>query len=227
MYEGKMYETFIDKDPIIHNHAIYWDEEVGYEITKSNRLALSRPTVTIHIPLKQLKLEKVDTTSLDYIYRSFLPYIQELNELNDNRKRTPKENGHYFIYEPNHKVLVRNVITTRIVSQRYYELMKKDTIQPFDGRESVPAYLCASIMLQVQLPEGKHKKAIQMLTKDLPDADQTEIRKSRDTWLKRKQTLLDYRRLLLFTVMQEWMEADENVRNRFLGMIQNPCEFSI
>ena len=32
MYEGEMYETFIDKDPFVHNHAVYWDGEIGYEI---------------------------------------------------------------------------------------------------------------------------------------------------------------------------------------------------
>ena len=54
MYEGKMYESFMDKDPIVHNHAVYWDGEIGYEITKSSRLELSKPTITIHIPMRQL-----------------------------------------------------------------------------------------------------------------------------------------------------------------------------
>jgi len=93
MYEGKMLETFIDKDAIEHNHAVYWDDEIGYEITKSNRLNLSRPTVTIHIPMKHLQITDTSTAVLDYIFRSFIPYI---NKLNDNRKRTAKENGHYI-----------------------------------------------------------------------------------------------------------------------------------
>ncbi len=170
MYEGKMLETFIDKDPIEHNHAVYWDDEIGYEITKSNRLELSKPTVTIHIPMKNLKVEDTSTAALDYIFRSFLPYIQTLNELNDNRKRIAKENGHYYIYQPNNKVLARNVIMARMIAQKYYTNPTKNTIVPIDGAGDVPSYLCASIMLQVQLPIGKHKKAVQMLTKDLPDA---------------------------------------------------------
>ena len=170
MYEGKMFETFIDKDPIVHNHAVYWDDEIGYEITKSNRLELSKPTVTIHIPMKNLKVEDTSTAALDYIFRSFLPYIQTLNELNDNRKRIAKENGHYYIYQPNNKVLARNVIMARMIAQKYYTNPTKNTIVPIDGAGDVPSYLCASIMLQVQLPIGKHKKAVQMLTKDLPDA---------------------------------------------------------
>ncbi|MDE7222737.1 MAG: ABC-ATPase domain-containing protein [Acetatifactor sp.] len=192
MYEGKMYETFMDKDPIVHNHAVYWNGEIGYEITKSNRLELSRPTVTIHIPMKLLKMEEMGLAALDHTFRSFIPYIRTLNENNDNRKRTDRENGHYYIYEPNNKVLVRNVITTRIVPQKYYKLISGNTIESVDGLRDwgvnryapgktcmmetldgirdVPAYLCVSIMIQVQLPQGKHKKAAQMLTGDLPEA---------------------------------------------------------
>lgn len=170
MYEGKMIETFKDKDPIEHNHAVYWDDEIGYEITKSNRLELSKPTITIHIPMKNLRVEETSTAALDYIFRSFIPYIRTLNELNDNRKRTAKENGHYYIYEPNNKVLQRNVITAKKVSQKYYTNPTKNTIIPIDGGKDVPAYLCVNIMIQVQLPLGKHKKAVQMLSKDLPDA---------------------------------------------------------
>lgn len=170
MYEGKMYETFIDKDPIVHNHAVYWDDEIGYEISKSNRLELSKPTVVVDIPLKKLGLEDADVVARDYILRAFASYIRLENEVNDNRKRTYKENGHFFIYEPNHKILNRNVITTRVVAQKYYEIVKKDTIIPLDGAQDVPSYKCVCIMLQVQLPEGKHKKAVQMLTKTLPDA---------------------------------------------------------
>lgn len=185
MYEGKMYETCGDNDPVVHNHALYWDGEIGYEITKSNRLELSKPTVTLHIPLKLLGLEEAGLAALDYIFRGFLPYIRALNELNDNRKRPYKENGHYFIYEPGNKILVRNVIALNTVAQKYYKILRGNTVEsvdglesngksciivPIDGEREVPAYLCASIMLQVQLPVGKHKKAVQMLTRDLPEA---------------------------------------------------------
>ena len=189
MYEGKMCESYMDKDPIVHNHALYWDGEIGYEITKSNRLKLSRPTVVIHIPLHLLKLEEPDTAALDYVFRAFLPYVRTLNECNDNRKRTAEENGHYFIYEPGSEVLVRNVITVNTVAQKYYRIISGNKVEiidglrdrgvqsrkscmivPIDGAGDIPAYRCASIMLQVQLPEGKHKKAVQMLTHDLPEA---------------------------------------------------------
>lgn len=48
-----------------------------------------------------------------------------------------------------------------------------------------------------------------------------------DKWLTRLETLLNYRRLILFTIMQDWMEADEKIGTSFLDMIQNPCSFSI
>ena len=193
IYEGRMCESFMDKDPIVHNHALYWDGEIGYEIAKSNRLELSKPTVTIHIPMHLLKLEEaeVGVAALDYIFRAFLPYVRALNEGNDNRKRTARENGHYFIYEPGSEVLARNVAAVNLIPQKYYRILKGDTIEildrlgdngvksstavmcmiaPIDGAMEVPAYSCVSIMLQVQLPLGKHKKAVQMLTKDLPEA---------------------------------------------------------
>ena len=139
MYEGEMYETFIDKDPFVHNHAVYWDGEIGYEITKSNRLELSKPTVTIHIPLKLLKTEETGTAALDYMFRALIPYIRGLNEQNDNRKRTAAENGHYYIFEPGSKVLVRNVVTVKTVPQKYYRLIGKNTIETIDeiGRAHV------------------------------------------------------------------------------------------
>ncbi len=193
IYEGRMCESFMDKDPIVHNHALYWDGEIGYEIAKSNRLELSKPTVTIHIPMHLLKLEEaeVGVAALDYIFRAFLPYVRALNEGNDNRKRTARENGHYFIYEPGSEVLARNVAAVNLIPQKYYRILKGDTIEildrlgdngvksstavmcmiaPIDGAMEVPAYSCVSIMLQVQLPLGKHKKAVQMLTRDLPEA---------------------------------------------------------
>lgn len=78
-----------------------------------------------------------------------------------------------------------------LVPQKYYRILKGDTIEildglrdngkasstaavcrivPVDGAMDVPAYPCVSLMLQVQLPLGKHKKAVQMLTRDLPEA---------------------------------------------------------
>lgn len=48
-----------------------------------------------------------------------------------------------------------------------------------------------------------------------------------DQWLARLETALNYRRLLLYTVMQDWMESDKTVGDSFLRMIEDPCRFSI
>lgn len=223
MYEGKMCESYMDKDPIVHNHALYWDGEIGYEITKSNRLKLSRPTVVIHIPLHLLKLEEADKAALDYVFRAFLPYVRTLNECNDNRKRTAEENGHYFIYEPGSEVLVRNVIAVNTVAQKYYRIVSGNKVEiidrlrdggvqskkscmivPIDGAGDIPAYRCASIMLQVQLPEGKHKKAVQMLTHDLPEAVNCFVNEFDQDGLRRA--------LALYRKQQEiraWLKASD------------------
>lgn len=46
-------------------------------------------------------------------------------------------------------------------------------------------------------------------------------------WLDKMELFLNYRRLLLFTVMQGWMEQDEAARNSFLERIQNPVHLEI
>lgn len=170
MYDGKLYETFIDKDPAVHNQALYWDGEIGYEITRSNRLEPSKPTVVIHVPMKLLQVEDTGPAALDYVFRAFLPYVRNLNEQNDNRKRTDKENGRYYVYEPDHKILVRNVVSVTMVPQKYYRILKNWTIEVLDDHREIPACPCISIMIQIQLPAGKHKKAVQMLTSQLPEA---------------------------------------------------------
>lgn len=48
-----------------------------------------------------------------------------------------------------------------------------------------------------------------------------------DKWLDQLDLMLNYRRLLLYTVLQGWMESDKNAREGFLNMIENPCGFSI
>ena len=101
MYEGKLCETCEVGESAVHNQAIYWWGEIGYEITRSNRLE-----------------QEAGTAARDYKFRAFIPYVRTLNELNDNRKRTHRENGHYDIYEPGPEVLVRNVVRESLVAQK-------------------------------------------------------------------------------------------------------------
>lgn len=107
-------------------------------------------------------------------------------------------------------MLARNVIAVKVVPQKYYRILKGDTVEildglrdngkdsntaaccrivPVDGGMEVPAYTCVSIMLQVQLPLGKHKKAAQMLGRDLPEAVNCFINEFDHAGLRRALTL--------------------------------------
>ena len=46
-------------------------------------------------------------------------------------------------------------------------------------------------------------------------------------WLENMGLFLEYRRLLLYTVMQDWLSNDKNADDAFINMIKNPCELSI
>ena len=84
-------------DTEYHNDATYWDGEIAYEITRTNKTVLDKPTVVIKIPVELIlknELNLLEGLSVykdsvaDCILRMFIPYIKELNELNDNRSRT-------------------------------------------------------------------------------------------------------------------------------------------
>lgn len=46
-------------------------------------------------------------------------------------------------------------------------------------------------------------------------------------WLEQLGTFLEYRRLLLYTILQGWLSQDEKANEAFLNMINNPCELKI
>ena len=46
-------------------------------------------------------------------------------------------------------------------------------------------------------------------------------------WLEQLGLFLEYRRLLLYTVMQGWMEHDQQANEAFLAMIEKPCDLKI
>ena len=46
-------------------------------------------------------------------------------------------------------------------------------------------------------------------------------------WLKQLGIFLEYRRLLLYTVLQGWLSNDKGADEAFLHMIKNPCEVDI
>lgn len=46
-------------------------------------------------------------------------------------------------------------------------------------------------------------------------------------WFQQLGIFLQYRRLLLYTVMQGWLTNDKAANEAFLNMIENPCDLSI
>ena len=46
-------------------------------------------------------------------------------------------------------------------------------------------------------------------------------------WLKQLGVFLEYRRLLLYTVLQGWVSHDQRANDAFIEMIKNPCELEI
>lgn len=171
MYEGAMLMHYPDSyqsmkpDEIFESR--YWREDVFYDIQRTHKLALDKPTVTIGIPVEMLNFTDTNETAADYCLRAFIPYITELNELNYNRSRPDKENGKYYIYEPNGKVIKRNCSYFAMSSPKYY-INKSGNICQATNEPSTPKpYL--HIMIQVQLPAKRIKKAITMLIRDLPD----------------------------------------------------------
>ncbi|MDO4513069.1 MAG: phosphotransferase [Lachnospiraceae bacterium] len=46
-------------------------------------------------------------------------------------------------------------------------------------------------------------------------------------WLEQLGVFLEYRRLLLYTVLQGWLSQDEQANAAFLQMIHNPCDLNV
>lgn len=175
MYEGKVYVEVNTGTKILehleeHYDAVYWDQEIGYSIEMTHKMKKDMPTVLIQIPCSLLKIERKTVGAADCCLRQFVPFIKELNDRNANDARSAKENGQFNCYMPGGEVLLRNSVFFQKVMPRDYEYLKGNNIRTFAPGDQSPAKSCLCIRIQVQLPEKKLKKAIQMLCKDLPDA---------------------------------------------------------
>ncbi len=187
MYEGKLHMLAEpdSKSPSVNvSEPIYWNNQISYKIERTNRLEAGKPTITIGIPIKRLHIidglvdgstyiSQRGIPAADYCLRAFKKYLDELNEKITNKKRTDKENGRYYIYEPNGKVLKRNCSYFQPACPKYYKNTGHLSGATVESNSFV-WYL--NIMIMVQLPEKKIKQTIQMLTKDLPNAVEHFIR---------------------------------------------------
>jgi predicted ABC-class ATPase len=201
LYDGKIHMLAKDGSkelPMNHSEPIYWEDGVYYKFERTNRLEPSKPTITIGIPIRKLsiteglvngrtKVSQGGIPAADYCLRSFKKYLDELNEGISNRKRTDKENGRFYIYEPNGKVLKRNCSYFKSSSTKYYNNNGKQNGKMLNSSK-MEWYL--NLMIMVQLPEKKMKQTIQMLTKSLPNAVKNYINNFNVSEMK--QTILLY-----------------------------------
>nr|MCR5264110.1 ABC-ATPase domain-containing protein [Clostridiales bacterium] len=148
---------------------LYFDGDIGYEITPSGKGEADRPTVVIQIPCETLSIDRFTTAAADFCLRAFIPYIDSLNSELYNRSRPDSENGAYYIYRPGGEITVNNSGYFTLCRQKDYTLSGLRMI-PLDDGVPRPPRICLCIRLQVQLPRGKLKKAIRMLCSDLPKA---------------------------------------------------------
>lgn len=172
MYEGRMmvhpyganilpYEDF---------DSTYYEGEVGYRIEQTHKLALDKPTITISIPVRLLGITETGTAGADDCLRTFLPYVDELNEPLYNRNRPDREKGKYYCYRPGGEVLVRNSVYFKACLKKDYTIGNGDAVYLIPPEEAGEPELCLCLVVQVQLPEKNLRKTLCMLTKDLPNA---------------------------------------------------------
>lgn len=156
---------------------IYYNEDIGFKITGTHKLAQDKPTVTINIPIEKLSMEE-DTlqshtsaiAAADHCLRKFAPYIDGLNAELYNRSRPDSENGKYYLYRPGGEVLYRNTVYFALCPQRDYDYLSKNKVILLDDGITRLPKMCLCIRMLVQLPKRKIRKTLRMLCRDLPDA---------------------------------------------------------
>ncbi len=173
IYDGKMIvhapATSVD-DPWVENEAVYFSDDIGYEISQSNKQAMDKPTVTIQIPAEKLGVEVYNAFTADFCLREFIPYIEALNAEHYNRARTDKENGKYYIHVPGGEILVRNTAFFETCRGKTYENGTGVNVWLLPDGENPQPQVCLCLRIQVQLPKKKIRKAMLMLCRELPDA---------------------------------------------------------
>ena len=179
VYEGKLRVIPNGKkeEPYTQSEPIYWEDGIAYEFSRSNRTELSKPTVDIAIPVSRLKiseglingetaLSRKGIPAADYCLRSFLPYIDELNERYTSRKKIARETGRFYAFQPDGKVLRRNgSYFKKVVPKWYYSL---SGASGSEMKHAPEGQWCLILKIMIQLPERQSKRAIKMVAESLP-----------------------------------------------------------
>ena len=148
----------------------YWMDSIAVTISKTNKHMQDKPTLVWQIPVNLLGIENCTAAAADYCLRAFGPYVDALNVEIYNRSRTDKENGKYILHRPGPEILVRNTAYFTSCPQKDYKNGSGCIIYIMEDGIPRPPQMCLCIRMQVQLPQKKLRKTIQMLCRDLPDA---------------------------------------------------------
>ena len=177
MYEGSM--TVIDPShptmaPYVDYSSTYYNENIGFDISTTHKLAQDKPTVLITIPCTTLGIDipdkSTESAEADYCLRAFKKYVDELNAELYNRSRPDNENGKYYMCTPGGEIIKRNTAYFALCPQKDYTNGSGSTVYLLSDGISRPLLMCLCIRIQVQLPKKKIRKTVQMLCRDLPDA---------------------------------------------------------
>ncbi|MBQ8508512.1 MAG: ATPase [Clostridia bacterium] len=162
-------------DPDVTSDPTFWNGDVSYTLERTNKLALTRPTITAAIPLERLGISSVVPAAVaaaaaDCLLREFARFFEPLNDQLYNRSRPDNENGRYYIYQPGGEVLVRNTAYFALCPRKDYTNGSGCTVYILPDDQLKPPGLCFCVRMQIQLPEKKIKKTQKMLCADLPNA---------------------------------------------------------
>ena len=176
MYEGSM--TIIDPastmPPYVDYSSTYYNENIGFDISTTHKLAQDKPTVVISIPCATLGIDipdkSTESVEADFCLRAFKKYIDELNAELYNRSRPDNETGKYYLCAPGGEIIKRNTAYFALCPQKDYTNGSGSTVYLLSDGISRPPLMCLCIRIQVQFPLKKLRKTFQMMCRDLPDA---------------------------------------------------------
>ena len=176
MYEGSM--TIVDPTSTMPAYvdysSTYYNENIGFDISTTHKLAQDKPTMVISIPCTTLGIDVPDKSTVsveaDYCLRAFKKYIEELNAELYNRSRPDNENGKYYLCAPGGEIIKRNTAYFALCPQKDYTNGSGSTVYLLSDGVSRPPLMCLCIRIQVQFPLKKLRKTFQMMCRDLPDA---------------------------------------------------------
>lgn len=157
-------------EPIVESDPTYWYGDISVRVETTHKNAKDKPTLTFMIPAEIMGITDYSVAAADFCLRRLAPYVDTLNEGIFNRSRPDKENGRYYLYKPGGEVVLRNTAYFAVCTQKDYENGGGAKIYLLHDGVERPPRMCLCIMMQVQLPERKLRKTVQMLCRDLPDA---------------------------------------------------------